>query len=53
MKRLKRRKNLEKSTEFQACNLMFKNRILSHEKITSVSSKALLNIAEMAGEASR
>ena len=30
----------------QACNLLFENGILSHEKITSVSSKALLNMAE-------
>ena len=30
----------------QACNLLFENEILSHEKITSVSSKALLNMAE-------
>ena len=30
----------------QACNLLFENGILSHEKITPVSSKALLNMAE-------
>ena len=30
----------------QACNMMFQNGILSHEKITSTSSKALSNMEE-------
>ena len=30
----------------QACNLLFENGILSHEKIGSISSKPLINMAE-------
>ena len=36
-----------KTAEYlKACNLLFENGILSHEKITSISSKPLTNMAE-------
>lgn len=35
------------TTEYlQACNLLFENGILSYEKISSIASKALTNMAE-------